>query len=129
MPSNTNICVQKTTVERVIGNRVIKIDIGILLPEATNARHQPQTGKTGAGVHIQGVLHAVAQVFGGGIDGAQSAGHALQVLLPVGRQFHPSGGSLEQALAAHLHSRKDAVTEEERERLITLIEQAKKEGR
>ena len=39
------------------------------------------------------------------------------------------GGSLEQALAAHLHSRKDAVTEEERERLITLIEQAKKEGR
>ncbi len=39
------------------------------------------------------------------------------------------GGSLEQALAAHLHSRKDAVTEEERQRLITLIEQAKKEGR
>lgn len=38
-------------------------------------------------------------------------------------------GSLEQALAAHLHSRKDAVTEEERQRLITLIEQAKKEGR
>ncbi len=39
------------------------------------------------------------------------------------------GGSLEQALAAHLHSRKDAVTEEERQRLISLIEQAKKEGR
>lgn len=39
------------------------------------------------------------------------------------------GGSLEQALAAHLHSRKDAVTEEERQRLITLIEQAKREGR
>jgi predicted transcriptional regulator len=39
------------------------------------------------------------------------------------------GGSLEQALAAHLHSRKDAVTEEEHRRLITLIEQAKKEGR
>lgn len=39
------------------------------------------------------------------------------------------GGSLEQALAAHLHSRKDAVSEEERQRLITLIEQAKKEGR
>ena len=38
-------------------------------------------------------------------------------------------GSLEQALAAHLHSRKDAVSEEERQRLITLIEQAKKEGR
>ncbi len=38
-------------------------------------------------------------------------------------------GSLEQALAAHLHSRKDAVTEEERQRLISLIEQAKKEGR
>lgn len=39
------------------------------------------------------------------------------------------GGSLEQALAAHLHSRKDAVSEEERQRLISLIEQAKKEGR
>ena len=39
------------------------------------------------------------------------------------------GGSLEQAIAAHLHSRKDGVTEEERQRLITLIEQAKKEGR
>ncbi len=39
------------------------------------------------------------------------------------------GGSLEQALAAHLHSRKDAVSEEERQRLSTLIEQAKKEGR
>ena len=39
------------------------------------------------------------------------------------------GGSLEQAIAAHLHSRKDGVTEEERQRLIMLIEQAKKEGR
>jgi predicted transcriptional regulator len=39
------------------------------------------------------------------------------------------GGSLEQALTAHLHSRKDAVSEEERQRLISLIEQAKKEGR
>jgi predicted transcriptional regulator len=39
------------------------------------------------------------------------------------------GGSLEEALAAHLHSRKDAVSDEERARLISLIEQAKKEGR
>jgi BlaI family transcriptional regulator, penicillinase repressor len=39
------------------------------------------------------------------------------------------GGSLEEALAAHLHSRRDGVTEEERRRLIALIEQAKKEGR
>ena len=39
------------------------------------------------------------------------------------------GGSLEEALAAHLHSRKDEVTSEERERLMTLIAQAKKEGR
>lgn len=39
------------------------------------------------------------------------------------------GGSLEEALAAHLHSRKDGVSEEERERLIALIEEAKKEGR
>ena len=39
------------------------------------------------------------------------------------------GGSLEAALAAHLHSRKDGVSDDERERLITLIEQAKKEGR
>ena len=38
-------------------------------------------------------------------------------------------GSLEQALAAHLHSRKDSVTDEERERLIALIEQARAEGR
>lgn len=39
------------------------------------------------------------------------------------------GGSLEEALAAHLHSRKDGVSADERERLITLIEQAKSEGR
>lgn len=39
------------------------------------------------------------------------------------------GGSLEEALAAHLHSRKDSVSEDERERLIALIEQAKSEGR
>ena len=39
------------------------------------------------------------------------------------------GGSLEEALAAHLHSRKDSVSADERERLIALIEDAKKEGR
>lgn len=39
------------------------------------------------------------------------------------------GGSLEEALAAHLHSRKDSVSDEERTRLIALIEQAKHEGR
>ena len=39
------------------------------------------------------------------------------------------GGSLEEALAAHLHSRKDVVTADERERLIALIEQTKMEGR
>jgi BlaI family transcriptional regulator, penicillinase repressor len=39
------------------------------------------------------------------------------------------GGSLEEALAAHLHSRKDGITDEERERLIALIDQTQKEGR
>jgi predicted transcriptional regulator len=39
------------------------------------------------------------------------------------------GGSLEEALAAHLHSRRDQVSAEERERLIALIEQAEKKGR
>ena len=39
------------------------------------------------------------------------------------------GGSLEEALAAHLHSRKDGVSADERQRLIALIEQAKREGR
>src|SRR5262245_38026301 len=39
------------------------------------------------------------------------------------------GGSLEEALAAHLHSRKDGVSTEERARLIALIKQAEKEGR
>src|SRR5947208_1486482 len=38
-------------------------------------------------------------------------------------------GSLEEALAAHLHSRKDQVSAVERERLIALIEQARQEGR
>ena len=38
------------------------------------------------------------------------------------------GGSLEEALAAHLHSRKDQVSPEERQRLIALIEQAQREG-
>ena len=39
------------------------------------------------------------------------------------------GGSLEEALAAHLHSRKDEVSADERERLIALITQAQQEGR
>ena len=39
------------------------------------------------------------------------------------------GGSLEEALAAHLHSRKDQVSADERQRLIALIEQAQQEGR
>ena len=39
------------------------------------------------------------------------------------------GGSLEEALAAHLHSRKDEVSDDERARLISLIEQAQQEGR
>ncbi len=39
------------------------------------------------------------------------------------------GGSLEEALAAHLYARKDAVSEDERERLIALIKQAREEGR
>jgi predicted transcriptional regulator len=39
------------------------------------------------------------------------------------------GGSLEEALAAHLHSRKDQVSADERERLIALIKKAQQEGR
>lgn len=38
-------------------------------------------------------------------------------------------GSLEDALAAHLDSRKAGMSDEERERLIKLIELAKQEGR
>ena len=37
-------------------------------------------------------------------------------------------GSLEQALAAHLFSRKDKISTAERDRLIKLIEQARKEN-
>ncbi len=39
------------------------------------------------------------------------------------------GGSLEDALAAHLLSRKGGVSAEERARLVQLIDAAKKEGR
>src|SRR5688500_4839653 len=39
------------------------------------------------------------------------------------------GGSLEEALAVHLHSRKDQLSADERDRLISLIETAKQEGR
>jgi predicted transcriptional regulator len=39
------------------------------------------------------------------------------------------GGSLENALSVHLMSRKDGVSTEERDRLVLLIEQARKEGR
>jgi predicted transcriptional regulator len=39
------------------------------------------------------------------------------------------GGSLEEALAAHLLSRRSKVTSEERDRLVKLIEQARKENR
>ena len=38
-------------------------------------------------------------------------------------------GSLEDALSAHLVSRKDALTAAERDRLVALIKEAKKEGR
>ena len=36
---------------------------------------------------------------------------------------------LEDALAAHLVNRKEGVSEEERDRLVKLIEEARKEGR
>lgn len=39
------------------------------------------------------------------------------------------GGSLEEALAEHLLSRKTKLTGAERDRLVNLIEQARKEGR
>lgn len=39
------------------------------------------------------------------------------------------GGSLEEALSAHLLLRKNKVTSDERDRLVRLIEQARKEGR
>ena len=39
------------------------------------------------------------------------------------------GGSLEEALSAHLLSRRNKITSEERDRLVKLIEQARKEGR
>jgi predicted transcriptional regulator len=39
------------------------------------------------------------------------------------------GGSLEEALAAHLYSRKDQVSADERQRLIALIEKVQQEGR
>jgi predicted transcriptional regulator len=39
------------------------------------------------------------------------------------------GGSLEEALTAHLHSRKDRLSTDERKRLIALIERARQEGR
>ena len=38
-------------------------------------------------------------------------------------------GSLEDALSAHLVSRKDALSAAERDRLVALIKEAKKEGR
>jgi len=38
-------------------------------------------------------------------------------------------GSLEEALAAHLISRKEKVSEEERERLLKLIRQSREQGR
>jgi predicted transcriptional regulator len=39
------------------------------------------------------------------------------------------GGSVVEALAAHLHSKKDHVSPEDRDRLIALIKQAEAEGR
>ena len=39
------------------------------------------------------------------------------------------GGSLEEALSAHLLSRKNKVTRDEADRLVNLIEQSRKEGR
>jgi len=39
------------------------------------------------------------------------------------------GGSLEEALAAHLVARKDGISASERDRLVALIEQSRKEGR
>ena len=39
------------------------------------------------------------------------------------------GGSLEEALSAHLFSRKNRMTREERDRLVSLIEAVRKEGR
>ena len=39
------------------------------------------------------------------------------------------GGSLEEALAAHLISRKETLSKEERERLVLLIQKTRQQGR
>src|SRR5688572_28598448 len=53
-------------------------------------------------------------------DGRRAFEHVLETIF---------GGSLVEALAVHLHSRKDYVSADEREHLIALIEQAQQEGR
>jgi len=58
-------------------------------------------------------------------EGREKAGRsALQRVLET---FF--GGSLEEALAAHLVTRKEALTPDERGRLVALIEQARSEER
>ena len=49
--------------------------------------------------------------------------------LPVSQGVAALKAALEEALSAHLLSRKDGVGPAERERLVQLIEQTKKEGR
>src|SRR5262245_9019730 len=55
---------------------------------------------------------------------AKAGTHALQGVLET---FF--GGSLEDALAAHLVSRKDKVSDEERQRLLKLIQQTREQNR
>jgi len=74
--------------------------------------------------HVKGRLEGREVVYAPRERKAKAGTSALQRVLET---FF--GGSLEEALAAHLLTRKDQLSKEERARLVKLIGTARKEGR
>ncbi len=74
--------------------------------------------------HVQGRPHGREIIYSARVSKKKAGAGALERVLET---FF--NGSIEEALAVHLISRKTRLSKEERDRLVNLIEQARKEGR
>ena len=71
-----------TEVQRLVGAREVKLDVGMTLATLLQARHQPQQAETGRRVQSQAVKIDIADgPFGAHGEAVQDAGHLLEVLL------------------------------------------------
>jgi hypothetical protein len=95
--ANAHIGVHETTVEWIIGYSVIEIDIVILLPEATDSRHQPKRRKRGrCGKGNVGAKGAVPELLAKPSDLLKTRTQRLEQIDALGGQFNAAMQAQEQ---------------------------------